>query len=716
MQKEDPKVTIESLASALLKRRDEAIKHRVASGVERRWLEDEAAYDGIDAAQRRSMMDYVTGVASLTQKKKSRSEVVVNIIRGKCEQTSGRFADIQLPVDDRNWGLTITPVPELVMLANDKSPVAGQDGQPAMKDGKPVTVGDVANDKLKTAQKKMEGMEKEIDDQLNECGFNGECRKVLFDAVKLGTGILKGPGVVKRLKKAWREKEGTFVLSITEEDKPFSRRVDPWNCYPDAACGDDIAKAGEMWERDSILPRDLRRLIGVDGYIQSQIMAVLREEPVTTTTTISKKEKELEVKQLAGKQRAYELWEYHGDLTVEELALLGYCDDDLNGSVSACVVFVNDRPIKAVLNLLDTGDLPYDFFQWSKVSDSVWGIGVSRVLMWWQKILTAAWRMILDNGKNSTRGHVVKADGLEMVDNTGSVTEWRMTGDQPDIRQAFGIFYFPTNQADLQRIIELALKFVDLETSLPMAFNGEQVGQAETLGAVELKVDSSNVGIRSRVKLWDDQITRPHLTRYYHWNMQYNENEEIKGDYNVDPRGVSVLLTQDRAAQSILQLMGQRGDPVIGGIVDWVKAIKQLMAAQKIDILLPDAEIDAFLENMKNNPPPQDPRIAAADIRAKADVQKAEMTLGATQGKVRSAMSEAELDRQHELELAMISRQTEMLRLAAKEDMTLDQIKAKLASDFGKLDLQRELSGRAQVITPPMEPEGRARDGHAFEE
>ena len=55
----------------------------------------------------------------------------------------------------------------------------------------------------------------------------------------------------------------------------------------------------------------------------------------------------------------------------------------------------------------------------------------------------------------------------------------------------------------------------------------------ETLGATNIMVDSNNVTLRSRVKLWDDNITIPHLTRYYDYNMQYHKDDSIKGDFKV---------------------------------------------------------------------------------------------------------------------------------------------------------------------------------------
>jgi len=42
------------------------------------------------------------------------------------------------------------------------------------------------------------------------------------------------------------------------------------------------------------------------------------------------------------------------------------------------------------------------------------------------------------------------------------------------------------------------------------------------------------------------------------WNMQYNDKAEIKGDFNVDARGASVLLAKDQQAQSLTEVFSER--------------------------------------------------------------------------------------------------------------------------------------------------------------
>jgi len=728
---------IEALAESLLSKRNEAIEAKAASGVTRRWQEDEKTFNGLDSSTRGKMIDYATGEATLKGSRgPKRSTIIVNVIRGKCETAEGRFSDIQLPVDDKNWGLRVTPNPTITKATKDDRPVAFK-GQPLANksDGQPIKMSDVAkSDKVK-AEKAMLLMEKEIDDQLNECSFNGECRKVIRDAVRLGTGVLKGPSVVKKIARSWNPKtEGdatVYVMETREDFKPASKRVDPWNVYPDPDCEENISRAAYIWERDEVLPRELRELIGIEGYLTDQIIKVLDEDPKRTTVDVGKSGRQQIKQTTASKGSTYERWEYYGDLNKDDLISLGCdCSEAQTESLSACVVFINDRPIKVMLNTLDSGEIPYDFFQWSVVDGSPWGIGIPRIALWQQRALIAAWRAMMDNAGDSSGANIVLGPGVEPDDGKWEITGkkiWRATGETDDVRAAFAQFQIVNNQQELQNIIELALKFIDMETSLPMLFQGEKGELPETLGATNIMVDANNVALRSRVKLWDDQITRPHLTRYYHWNMQYNEKPEIKDDYNVDARGTSVLLEKDQQARSLMEVLAAKRDPDIALLVDWKKHARKMFAALHLDILKTDDELKAT----KPPEPQPDPRIATTKIRAESDLKRAEMSANAaaeelklkreaTIAELQEKAKLAEADRQHEAAMKAIDYQIKQLEYASKSGISLEKIKSELAMGAAKLNLQEKLSsqkaGGDQVISPAAEPPARAKPGRAFED
>lgn len=731
------------LAETILTKRSEAIEYRVSSGIERRWLEDENAFNGADpesptSTAATSMMAYATGTAPppKSHNDPTRSKVVINIVRSKTELAKGRFADILLPVDDKNWGLKVTPVPELSQKLKDNSLAIQQDGSPLINPNtkKQATESEVAKAKIDAAKEKMKLMEQEIDDQLCECQFNGECRKAVDDAVKLGTGIVKGPAIVRQLKKAWlphSDGERTVhVLKVEEDLRPSSKRLDPWNVYPDPNCGDNIQRAGYVWERDFILPREVRALVGVEGYDEDQIRAVLEERPKRLSVTVTS-ENHLEVKfDAVAKGKAYEIWEYHGDVDRDDLEAIGVdCSSDPIGaeSLSGCIVFINDKPVKVILNPLDTGDLPYDFFQWTPVAGSPWGVGIPRILIWLNRVIIAAWRAMMDNTGDSSGANVVIGNDIQPDDGKWEITAkkiWRALGEVEDVSKAFAQFQIKNNQKEIQAVIDLALKFVDMETSLPMLFQGEKGETPETLGATNIMVDANNVALRPRVKWWDDNITTPHLIRYYDWNMQYSSRSEIKGDYKVDARGTSELLAKDQMVKNLVPILQLRVDPYFQDRIDWDKAIKKFFSAQNLDVLKSDDDFKAAQKRRQEQAPKKDPKLQAsidtATIRAEGELQKVERQSQFEQQMAEFKESIAQKERQHEMNMKEMDYQIKMMEYAEKRNIGLDKVKADLAAVAGKLRLQEKLSmqkgGGDQVIKPVAEPPARAKPGHAFEQ
>lgn len=773
---------LQALASSLLKKRDEAVEGRAASGIERQWREDQAAFDGKDGGgQRTDMIDFATGDAFIDRKKSGqqqrRSRVVVNIIRGKCTTAEGRFCEILLPTDDRNWGIKPTPVVDDGMYDVERQPQPGLMGmnmpqpaaapipppnqqaqsmgvqgmlggaqggmppapdmaspQPAAPMPQPgVDAGaqqlqpvDRASQMMAQAKKRATAMQDVIDDQLSECQFNAECRKVVRSAVRLGTGILKGPNIVKTIRRAWREvtegPDSVHVMESIEKLSPASKWVDNWNVYPDPHCGSDPKRGAYIFERDHILPREVEALIGIPGYQMAELIKVLSEPPKRLTLAAEKESMRMRAQTIVSERGApYERWEYNGDIDKDDLMALGCnCPPGAGRTFSACVVFINDRPVKVQLNNLDSGELPYDFFQWvPQDNDSPWGIGEPRKLIWQQRIITGAWRAMMDNAGDSAGAQIVVSRDIEPEDGNWEVTGkkiWIDEREDGDVKQAFAQYQIANNQPELQNIIELALRFADLESGTPAIQQGEQGAEAETLGGLLARMSAADTGRRQQVKQWDDQITSPHIRRYYDWNMQYNKRRDIKGDYEVDARGTSVLLVKDENAKMLLQLLQMRADPEVEIQVDWSEAIRQLLQALHLDVLKPADQVEQLRKQREQAPPPVAPQVEVAQINAKARAEDAQQKLAFQAAEAEKARAFTE--HMAQFTAAMDAQITEYEK-NGDASISAQELKAMLAKTTMSLQTQKELSYMAagqKAMQPPTEPAGRAKPGHAFEQ
>jgi len=132
-----------------------------------------------------------------------------------------------------------------------------------------------------------------------------------------------------------------------------------------------------------------------------QIRVALVEGPQKTEIPDDQRQRERMESGLPFDERQFELWERHGDIDRKTLEACG-CDleglDDLD-ILSGCVVLVNNTVIKAYVNPLETGDLPYDVYVWEQAENRPFGYGVPYILRQAsQRILNAAVRQMMDNG------------------------------------------------------------------------------------------------------------------------------------------------------------------------------------------------------------------------------------------------------------------------------------------------------------------------------
>lgn len=720
---------IELVANELLRLRDEAIKARSLDGCEKRMRIDEETFDECieetGTPARHTAVDYASGKVVTQSEPKKGSAVIVNVVRGRTEISAGRFAASALPTDDRNWSLENTPDPDLEDAMYDDRPAAeavqGAEGM-LTPDNQPARVSDIARHQKTEAEKKMLAMQSRIDDQLAEANFNTECLKAIFNAAKLGTGIIKGPVVIKATKSKWSRTAdntgSTWEQKTVEELKPVAKSVSPWNVFPSPGAGDDQEKLSYIWESGEMAPRELRSLITAPGYIPENIKKVLDSPPHRTRVTVSEGQRVVErTKAILG--GTYETWEYHGDVTKEALEVLGHEVGDDFQPQTACVLFVNDIPIKAALYPADNMGLIYHFWQWSKVSGSLFGQGIPRAGRWVQLVITSAWRAMMDNARNTAGGHlVVSGESIRPIEEMGGITVWQADRDV-DVRSVMAFHGLHSNQNSYQQIIELALRFFDLETTTPTAFQGDKVTMPETLGATNILVDAGNVAIENRVTWWDKQITEPLLRKFYDYNMMDPDcPDSAKGEYHVLAKGAKSLSNKELQAKMVQEVLMLKQDPDFKYRYDWKKAVDQILRARKLDIERPESEVRADEEKAAQQQGPSDPRLEAAKIKTQGDMQIAQLNQQADMAEIKAKSEEAERQREHERWEKQIEWQMKQAELMAAQQKTLDEIKAKLSVDAEKINLQRELSGPGsggEALMPPVEPGPRAPVGESYQ-
>jgi hypothetical protein len=731
---------MQALGSTLAKQRDEWISARRTTGWDKRIQEDLDQYHARDRAQKAgaSMMESVEQGYPVTSNgaKQMRSTVYIGLTRQKSNAAEARLSDILLPTDEENWGIQPTPIPTLSKMLTDNSPaVDPQTGGPMVLNAPHPDTGELVPTQVKKsdvalaaetmAREKSENMAKEIKDQLIECDYNAETRKVLHDAAVMGVGVIKGPIVMNRTKKSWGPVSGpdgaptqgpagaaVYALEIVEEKKPASYHVDPRFVWEDPDCGDDIQNGKGIYELEQKTRKRVRELAKQPGYMLEQLQAVLEEGPKRSVALV---ELTGDLGRNLTEKTSFDVWSYTGEMDPDDLRLCG-CDvpeGELDG-VSGCVVMINDTVVKAYLNPIETGDLPYDFYPWEKVSDSPRGYGVPYLMRSPQRVINAAWRMMMDNAAICAGPQIIIKKGkIHPEDKNWSLYArkvWMFTGSENEsVNDAFTQVEFNMHQAELQAIITLGTALADAETSTPMIAQGEQGSAPDTVGGTQLLMNSANVVLRRLVKQYDDFVTKRHIRRYYDYNMAYSEDDAIKGDFSVDARGSSALLVRDIQNQAFTNLLAAGANPIYVKYIDTKKLFEKALQAQHVqpqDIMKSDAEVKADEEMAAKNPP-QDPRIQAATITANAKMEESKAFSAGKESEIQLRREISATNFAAELKKLELDRELAVLKYAEDQKLTIIEAKTQLAQTAINNRTKAELYAQEQALKlNPGNPSG----------
>lgn len=704
MAKRDTK--LEGIRQEFVRLRDKWVQHRNKTGVEERWKKAKALYEGTEEdSKSRGAFEETLKTGPMPRKAgAARSRVVINIVRPKVDQAIARMCEILLPVDDKNWGIRPTPLPSTVQkYLGDMTPTVDEMGQPTG-----LTSDQEFKMVLSETKKKAEGMERHIDDVLNECGYNGEQRSMIADGVKLGTGILLGPFPSVKVEKRWSVQQDAAMMAVTQSMTPKSMRADPWDVWFDPACGNEHQRGQGFFHRRFVTRRELRALKGTPGYREGEIQKVLATKPNRLRVA------EGRVNRTDCDEDSYELWMYYGDIEPDQFNDLSYntgMQMPEDAQVTTCMmVMVNDCIVGVAPSWVPDNTLPVDVWNWRRCDESPFGYGLPEECEHQQRVVNSAWRMVMDNGRTSLGGQIVINKKKVLPQNGSYEIEpnkvWLAADDVDDVRGAMAVFEFNSHLQELLLITDSAMRFVDQETNMPQMLGGERGTAPETVGGMVMLQSNALSVPRLRVKQFDDNVTRPHIGRYYDFFMATSDDESIKGDMQVDARGVSVLLERDIQNQAAINLAAVTSNPRYQSLIDPKKELEIILPAFKVraeDIMFTDEEMSKNAEAAAQNPP-QDPRIAVAQMQmqakqmdledrkaqrevdlqlAQSDLQVKQQNLAYQTERERSESEQGQIERQLERELAIAKMEQDGV-------MTREEMARKERLEMIKLDSETQ--------------------------
>ena len=461
-------------------------------------------------------------------------------------------------------------------------------------------------------------MEKKIHDQLEECSANKQLRNAAYECALFGTGIMKGPFAEDKEYPKWDE-DGNYTPVYRTIPKTAS--VSIWNFYPDpdAASMDD---AEYVIERHKMSRTQLRNLKKRPFFRSDSI-----DKAIEFGESYRKEwwEQIMEDDNQEVRSERFEVLEFWGyvdvDLLKEHNVTIPSSMKKLD-QVSANIWVCNGQVLRLVLNPFTPQYIPYYAVPYEVNPYSFFGVGIAENMEDTQTLMNGFMRMAVDNAALSGN-LLIEIDETNLVPGQdlsvypGKV--FRRQGGAPG--QAIFGTKFPNVSNENMQMFDKARVLADESTGFPSFAHGQTgvQGVGRTASGISMLMGAANGSIRAVVKNIDDYLLGPLGRSFFHFNMQFDHDVEIKGDLEVKAMGTESLMANEVRSQRLMQLLGILQNPALAPFAKMDNIIREIatsmdMDPDKVVNSMADAAVQAELlkKFQAENPPPPAPPQAQA--------------------------------------------------------------------------------------------------------
>ncbi len=427
-------------------------------------------------------------------------------------------------------------------------------------------------------------MHKQLQDQLLEMDAETKLSHALWEATHLGTGAIKGPFSINRVKEKWiQEEDGTLTYSPETYLAPEIMCPSIWNLYPDPGAT-SMANAGYMVERHLLVTHQLRQWLTMPKFNTEAITAILDQG----NPHYERKhwESELLEEDFEAETAKYEVLEYWGfvdNRLAQDLGLTFKESDNIQINAFVC----NGRLLKAVLNPFVPAKIPYHLASYNRDPYSLWGTGIPFNNRDTQQIVNAHWRAAQDN-LNLSGNLILEVDDQKLVSGQNfTIHPGKIFHTRNGLGQAVrDIKLGDTSQSHFMAV-DKAMQFGDDATGIPRFFTGSgNLGSAiRTASQTSMLMGATALNIKTVIKNIDKQILEPLGKSLFNWNMQFNKNNpSIRGDIQIKAGGTSSLMQKEVKSQRLMTYAQvATTNPIMMATTDWEYFQKEIAKANDLD-------------------------------------------------------------------------------------------------------------------------------------
>ena len=538
------KTCLESLGHVLIAEFKQAENERRSTEI--RWLKDLRQYRG----------QYDPEVIALIPPGKSRS--FVRKTRVKVKTIDSRVGDLLFPAGrDKNWTFRPTPKPS---LSTDQK-IEIREMLKAMAGGKKITRKMFDAAVMEWSKTRCAAMSLTVDDQLKETAYRSICTKAIHSGHLYGTGIIKGPLIERKVRTRYVRQDDKWVAQSESYVVPFIDYVPLWRFYPDMGAT-ELKHCRYTYERHLMSKAEMADLGARKSFNKAKLVDYVMTRPhgeVTPRTVDSELRQIGEREAITNVTGKYEVLERWGWLDGAQLRDAGaeVPDDRLHESFFSNVwLLPNGEVIKAVLQPINGVTWPYHIYYFDKDESSIFAEGVATIMRDDQEMINAGTRMTIDNAAMTSGAQLEITPSL--LSNPQDVLRispwqaWLRNRESPGARAVHAI-ELPSRVGELSALTQTFENNADETTAIPRYMSGENAtnGAAGTSSGLSMLMGNVTIVIKDLLGSWDDGVTCSFVKAMYFWNMQFNPDDKIKGDFDVAASGTASLVAKEVRAAAL---------------------------------------------------------------------------------------------------------------------------------------------------------------------
>lgn len=558
-------------------------------------------------------------------------EIFMGITEAKTRNAEAWVKDILFQPNNVPWDIEPTPVPELP--EDLKQEVVGKFFNEALQQivAQSVNAGQPINSEviigqlqaqvpdlqkqvkaliLEKAKERAKEIKEEINDQLVEGAWYEALDDFIGDVI-LKTGFLKGP-ILRRdyVKRVKTNDAGIMEATNEVETIPQYERRSPLDLYPGP--GSTGINNGYLIDRLRYTAVDVQSMIGLPGFIESQVRAVLndmgggklRDWSLNDVEKASAEGRnpdninewdEVDCLEYWGAIQGRLLHDFDSDgaLKWKEKAP----DKDLYYFIT--VWWIGNHIVKAIFNKDPQGKKPFAKLSYIERPGVFWGVGLPEVITDVQVSCNACARALLYNvGMASGPQVEINMDRLAEGEKA-DLQPWKRwfttSGQMMEGGKAIEFYSPPFIAQQLIQVFNFYLKLADEHSGVPAYAHGDpQVGGGgNTASGLSMLMTQAARGIKLLIKNMDKKVIEDSIKRQFEWNLGQKEFKGILGDLKIVPKGSASLVAKEQQAVRMSELLSITANPIdsqLMGIEGRKALLREVIRTHEVDpnLILPE--------------------------------------------------------------------------------------------------------------------------------